>query len=215
MTNPLFIVIVGIDGSGKSTLVESLGRRGLRVRTWRDLQRIPAAAPFVPVKPILSRSAASPLFRAVFIGGYLAAEYDYLVKPCLEAGHSVILDSYYFKSLAKETFYMVSHPILAEICAALPKPDVVIYLDVDPTIAARRKKHFTPYEYNVSPELDDIVQFNRRISDIMQELISDIPKVIIDANSPANELESSVISGLEELGVIPASGKPWSGSMES
>lgn len=203
LQNPLFVVIVGIDGSGKTSLVNRLKQQGFEPRTWRDLQQIPEAAHLAPPRPTLVRSILSPLPRAIFVGGHFVAEYEYLIRPRLENGQSVLFDSYYFKGLGKETIYKVVHPVFFEICRALPKPDVVFYLDVDPVIAFCRKKRLSPYEYLVSPTEDDFVAFQRQLARLLKATTNGIYTKVIDANQPLDEVELSVVSQLGQLGLVP------------
>ncbi|MGQ4436280.1 MULTISPECIES: dTMP kinase [unclassified Streptomyces] len=143
----LFLVLLGIDGSGKTSLLSSLHHDSLVTASWRDLRNHELPSVMAPDAPTVIKNRLSDVPRAMFIGGHIVAQYEYLVRPVTDLGKHVLLDSYWYKVLAKEDLFDRLHPGLAELRSLLPVPDAVILLDVSPQTAyARKHSRTTPYE---------------------------------------------------------------------
>lgn len=159
-----FIVLLGIDGSGKTSLLRALAARGLRTAQWQQLRDHDVPAALAPTAPTAVKNGLTPLARAMFIGGHLVAQYEYLVRPQIETGRTVVLDSYYFKVLAKERILGVAHPALVDLCAELPQPDLLLHLDVTPQESRRRKQgRISSYEH-FEPDETTYLTFQTRLA---------------------------------------------------
>jgi len=153
----LFIVFEGIDGSGKSTQVERLARRlrrrGLEVVTLRE----PTQGKWGKKIRELSRTSGS-VTPEEELELFIRDRRENVVKnirPALEAGKTVILDRYYFSTLAYQGARGLD---LEEIRRRHRKfavvPDLVFILDVPVSTGLRRIKdrpiiygHFEEKEY--------------------------------------------------------------------
>jgi thymidylate kinase len=106
---------------------------------------------------------------------------------------NVVLDSYHYKLLAKERLYSVSDESLERLCAELPPPDAVIFLDVDPMTAFERKSgEMSPYEYRGEPSLESFVSFQHSLRELVLEQLISIPHMIVDGSLPPEELLAEV-----------------------
>ncbi|MEO3809588.1 hypothetical protein ABGB17_11360 [Sphaerisporangium sp. B11E5] len=195
MAQGRFMVLAGIDGSGKSSVLSRLDVHGLLTTNWCELRGHQETAALAPRNPTGVKNRLPPLSRAMFIGGHLVAQYEQLVRPSVEAGHSVLLDSYYYKVLAKELVLRASHPSLAELCAELPEPDCVIFVDVPPQVSFRRKDgRVSSYERFMrdSPH-QDYVTFQSMVRDIIMRRVTEVPDHhIVDGDKPLSEVLESV-----------------------
>lgn len=195
-----FVVVVGIDGSGKTTLLRALDVPGTVVASWQDLRSHEAPATLAPESPTLIRNRVPPLARAMFIGGHLVAQYEYLVRPRIEDGVNVVLDSYHYKLLAKERLYGASDESLERLCAELPPPDAAIFLDVDPVTAFERKSgELSPYEYRGEPSLESFVAFQHLLRELVLEQLASVPHVVIDGAQQPEVLLAEASTAIERL----------------
>jgi thymidylate kinase len=197
---PRFLVLVGIDGSGKTTLLRALNISGLITTSWRELRSHEVPATLAPDAPTRIKNRVPLLSRAMFIGGHLVAQYEYLVRPALEDGANVMLDSYYLKLLAKERIFGTAHPALEELCHELPLPDGVIYVDVPPSVSFRRKAgNISPYEYIGTLSERSYVEFQSMVANEMKAMIAYLPSVTIPGTLPIPDLRQAAVLAAETL----------------
>jgi thymidylate kinase len=201
---PLFLVLVGIDGSGKSTALDQLSRPGLVVRRWQDLRSHEVAASLAPDAPTDIKNRATPLARAMFIGGHLVAQYEYLVRPQLEASSSVLLDSYYYKLVAKERLFGVADPSLERLCRELPQPDGVVLLEVPAATSYGRKAgKLSPYEYRGEATRGSYIAFQELLAASLRKQLRSVRHERVDAAAPADVVLERVGEAVDRL-CLPA-----------
>lgn len=197
----LFLVLLGIDGSGKTTLLSSLKDESLVTASWRDLRNHELPSVMAPDAPTRIKNRLSDIPRAVFIGGHIVAQYEYLVRPETSAGRHVILDSYWYKVLAKEHLLGRLHPVLGELRELLPVPDAVILLDVSPQTAyARKCRASTPYERFGDLDAEGgFVRFQTSLFARWETELSGHPAVYrVDGERDADEVRAS-LAGIVDL----------------
>ncbi|NED11509.1 hypothetical protein [Streptomyces sp. SID9124] len=176
----LFIVLLGIDGSGKTSLLSELSDNNLTTVSWRELRHHELPSVMAPDAPTDVKNRLSDLPRAMFIGGHIVAQYEHLVRPNVTAGRNVLLDSYWYKVLAKERLVGRTHPALDELRLLLPVPDAVVLLDVDPRTAwARKNASCTPYEHFDDPagRRAGFIRFQQRLRERWEDDLRDHPAV--------------------------------------
>ncbi len=191
-----FLVLVGIDGSGKTSLLSALADLGMLTGSWRDLRDHDLPQAMAPDAPTQIKTRLNPMPRTMFVGGHLVAQYEYLVRPAVEAGTDILLDSYWYKVLAKERLLGRLHPSLTELCRALPVPDAVVFLDVDPRVALRRKGgRVTAYECLGAPGDESFLRFQTLLrQEIMADLAS-VPQVHrVDADADPGAVLDQVVA---------------------
>lgn len=196
-----FGVVVGMDGSGKSTLLASLKEKGFCVYSWRDLRGYEAVKHTVPDNPLEIKECLKPMSRATFVLSHLVAEYEYLVDPVIQRGEMVLLDSYYFRWLAKEHLYGKSDSLLLGLCKYLPRPDFILLLSLPAEIAYLRKETigFNAAEYLNRQTLSDFVRFQNTVIDMCLELMRGLEVITIDATQDIRAVESEVIAHLRQV----------------
>jgi thymidylate kinase len=180
-----FLVLLGTDGSGKSTVLSRVRLPGLVTASWRDLRSHDLPAMLAADAPTHIKDRLPGLSRAMFIGGHLVAQYEYLVRPQTDIGNHVLLDSYYFKLLAKERLLGTVHPVLEELCAELPAPDGVIYLDVPAhTGLARKAGAISSYECFGEPTPPSFLTFQTRLAAMLKDELARLPHVVVSGDGP-------------------------------
>jgi dTMP kinase len=135
MNHGLFIVIEGIDGTGKSTQVKRLGdwfeSQGREV----VLSREPTAGPWG--SKVRESAASGRLSAAEELQCFLNDRAEHvreLIRPALAAGKVVILDRYYFSTMAYQGargFDPVEIRRRNEEFAPVPDRLLIMDLDVD------------------------------------------------------------------------------------
>ena len=142
-----FIVVEGIDGSGKSTVAarvaDELTRRGRKVLRTRE----PGGTPLgEKIRTLLldAKNAEMVPFTELFL--YMASRaqlVDEVIRPALRKGIDVVCDRYYYSTAAYQgAAGKVGIPVVitvAETIAKFERPDLVALLDLDPSIARRRE----------------------------------------------------------------------------
>ena len=141
-----FIVVEGIDGSGKSTVAarvaDELTRRGRKVLRTREPGGTPLSEKIRALLLDAKNSEMVP-FTELFL--YMASRaqlVDEVIRPSLREGVDVVCDRYYYSTAAYQgAAGRVGIPIVLEVAekiAKFEKPDLVALLDVDPAVARGR-----------------------------------------------------------------------------
>ena len=162
------VVFEGIDGSGKSTQMERTAR-------WLHNLGYPVVKRREPTEGDFGR-----ILRASAVGGRLSPEdeRDHFVqdrrwhvanhiRPALEAAKVVLLDRYYFSSIAYQGARGLDlNDIRRRNEAIAPPPDIVLLLDLDPETALQRiQRHRAE-----SPNLYEKFDYLRAVRDIFLSL---------------------------------------------
>lgn len=202
-----FIVLEGIDGSGKTTQIEQLASH------LRSLGRevVVTAEPTISVSGGLLRDALGGLqkrtacemaalfvldriFHNVSKGG---------IKELLDNGYDVICDRYYYSSLAyqgSETdFDWVMRMNLD--CPEIQRPDLCIFLDVDPDVSLGRiASSRASTEIYEKKEL--LEKFRARFLSVFDMLKDRENIAIVDASQPRERVAELVFEAVEtRLGI--------------
>lgn len=145
-----FIIMEGIDGTGKSTLArlvaEALEQRGRRVTLTREPSSLPSG------KLILERLAAGNFATTPheWLGMFVTdrrESIDTIVKPALAQGIDVIQDRSMYSTLVYQGAMGVPEDeILKRHEGWHPKPDLLVILDIAPRFGlARTRKRSLGY----------------------------------------------------------------------
>lgn len=135
-----FIVIEGIDGSGKGTQAKALKERLKDLGKDVLLTREPTKGPTGRLirehlsNPFLDDEALALLFASDRIE-HLEKE----IRPAMDSGKFVISDRYVYSSIAYQG-QKIDMEWVGDINKYADKPDLAILLDLDPKIAERRMK---------------------------------------------------------------------------
>jgi dTMP kinase len=164
-----FISLEGLDGAGKTTIAQRLA--DLFSKKGNDVVFVARTSPQVPDGYL--RKHMEALREAIYdcytdlecpfdeLGNkhwlYLFAAWFYaldraVVQPFLAEGRHVIIDGWFYKILSRFSLKQDMDKTHVDACfTGLTIPDYVILLDVEPTVAASRKRNFT---YTESGNMD-------------------------------------------------------------
>lgn len=140
MSRPFFIVIEGIDGTGKSTQVQRLAGwlrgKGHEVVTSRE----PTSGPWgTKLRESASTGRLSPEDELQYFLNDRQQHVEELISPSLAAGKIVILDRYYFSTMAYQGARgFDATEIRTKNEAFAPVPDLLLILDLEVDAALTR-----------------------------------------------------------------------------
>ena len=138
----LLIVFEGIDGAGKSTHLRRLAH-------WLDVQGLDHVAQREPTDgphgqrlralAAKGRDAICPEEECRLFLLDRRDDVEHNIRPALEAGRIVLLDRYYFSTMAYQgALGLDVWRILRQNESFAPQPDLVLYLDANPEVALNR-----------------------------------------------------------------------------
>lgn len=137
----VFLVFEGIDGAGKSTQIRLLGDRLRAAGLDPVLSREPTDGPWgrrIRESAITGRMDPADELQA-FIHDR-TEHLQQLVLPALAAGRIVILDRYFYSTIAYQGTRASGDPaaVRRTMESLFPAPDLVLWLDLPPDLALRR-----------------------------------------------------------------------------
>jgi dTMP kinase len=140
------IVIEGLDGAGTTTqvrrLVEHLNARGTRAHATREPSDGPVGRLIREMLTGGHAIAGQAISQSTFGLLFAADRLDHLqreVEPALHAGTWVVSDRWYHSSLAYQGTG-ADRDWIAMLNARARKPDITVFLEVRPEVAAERRK---------------------------------------------------------------------------
>ncbi|ADV64999.1 dTMP kinase [Desulfurococcus mucosus] len=196
-----FIVLEGLDGAGKTTvahrLVEELESRGF-----------PAIYTYEPTDSEIVKAVKSIYsdLRDAYIDALAFAldrliHVKSLVKPFIEKGVTVVSDRYFYSSVAYQSASGAPFDWILEVNKYALKPDVAIYLDVDPEEGLSRKttstSRFPEYEKK---------EFLHRVREAYVRMVEIGLLTRVDASRPLGEVYAevwSIVQGVIGRGHAP------------
>ena len=201
------ICLFGIDGSGKSSLLEILNKSKLENTICTScIKNAVFEEELYQAEKTLQfhrNDIFSHEFKHVLhIGSVIFRMYNEIL-PILDTGKNVILDRYALCiKLFTELFLQPSCNCLSKALECLPNPDIGIYLNVDVDIAIARiqqrsRKTGIPPHYSESRQA--LILKQTKYEDIIPS--EPYPIIEINANDDINIVYSTVLKILEQLEV--------------
>ncbi len=201
-----FIVIEGLDGSGKSTqikmLSEFLESRGEKVYVTAEPQYYETGA---YIRRILSESLEKNMYlqAALFLADRLEhiTHPEFGIKTKLDEGYTVICDRYYYSSFAYQGTASDMNWVM-DInlkCPEILTPDLCIFLDVNPDTCKERidTSRDGAELYEKSTEL--MRRIRQNFIDVLDKLKARENIKIIDANKGLEEIHKDILNAIEEV----------------
>ena len=194
MYNKKLICITGPDGSGKSTLINSL------LAHFPSAKKIGIWDAFASNQNVVFDSKASidnylcklsPLSRTFFLTHALHESIKNIEKSEADI---IFLDSYFYKYYCSELTLGTPLEIIKTLSQHFIQPDVVISLIADASLCATRKNTFTRYEcgLDASPNKKSFIDFQKKCADNWPYFKQDSWVNIDATNTSENILEITI-----------------------
>jgi dTMP kinase len=210
-----FLVFEGLDGSGKSTLIQKLSiELKSRGRGFR-LTREPGGTPLAEdIRRLLLRTDAEVPVAATELLLYAASRAQHVahvIKPTLEAGEWVLCDRFIASSVAFQCFARglprKDVDWLNTFACQGVKPDLTILLDL--TVEQSRKRQERRQGAGQQPDDPkgdrmerESIAFHENVRRGYLEQAKEDPKawLVLDANQTPDEMKARVLTELEARG---------------
>jgi dTMP kinase len=154
------IVLVGVDGAGKTTLTETvaerlspLGVRGLSHRTIGDdapayVERAMRAVARLlwPEEDTTFDHLLPPEFYVHLKATWYSLFCECVAAPVRSDGYTLLVDGWVYKFIAKMTLDDYPEARLREVFSHVPEPDLVLLVDTDVEAIWNRRSDFKPHE---------------------------------------------------------------------
>ena len=205
MKNSLFIVIDGIDGSGKSEIVKMLYNylfsRNKKYRILTTME--PTNGVFgTKIRDILDKEKNPLTSSRKLLELFLKDREQHLkktIEPFLKSSNRnelniVLCDRYYYSTIAFQGAQGMDVKDLIEKNKKFRKPDIAFILDVEPFLALKRIEYRKKEKFEQLEFMEKIRGNFLRLSKLLNENIK-----IIDSSKTLNEVFENIQQEMEKI----------------
>jgi len=183
----MFVVIEGLDGAGKSTIISELKyilkyEKGIKV--YATAEPSSELISGMLTRLILrSKEKLEPISYVLYLYADRIEHWNKIIKKKLEEGCLVLCDRYFYSTLAYQsalgvdekflefiTDYLISKNIIGE-------PSLKIFIDVDPEISIKRLNSRVK-----SKEIFENLEFLKKVRERYLEIAKKYNMIILDNN---------------------------------
>ena len=187
----IMIVLLGPDGSGKSSVIRQLisaplpafqRTKYIHLRPRIGLMTNEKAVPVVDPHDKASRSRLASIVKILYFLFDYGVGYVWKIQPLLMRSTLVVFDRYYHDLLVDPKRYRYGGPMwLARLVGKIiPRPDLCLLLDAPPEVLRSRKQEVSFEETN-----------RQRVAYL--ELVRGMKNdVVVDASKPLNDVVAEV-----------------------
>lgn len=202
-----YVVLEGISGSGKGTqserLVKNLMHAGRKV--------CQVAEPTTLLAPILAawrellqeKRINDPLGELLLFAGDRSCLISSSVRPALELGHIVVSARSFLSAMVYQSVGESDYPYIAFIHRFVPRPDLIILLDISAQEAKKRilqRSHETGRELSSNEVLPKLITDREKYKAVVQEYFPGAQ--IIDGARSMEAVERDIWQCVIAAGVI-------------
>lgn len=192
------IVFEGIDGGGKSTQLQTLAER--LASTGREVvcSREPTRGPHgMALRRSMAEGRLDPDEELRLFLADRREHVETLIAPALARGALVLLDRYYFSTVAYQGARGLDQgALLSSNEAFAPAPDLLVILDLDPEDGLTRVRKGR----GQTPDTFEVPELLTRSRQIFLTLAARLPYAhVIDALNPAEDVSAAIYEHVEPL----------------
>ena len=192
----VFVTFEGVEGSGKTTLVEMTGKALSRFQPL--IVREPGGTALGERLRELVLHTPGPMAAEAELYLFMSARAELIaerIRPVVEAGGLVIADRYHDSSRA---YQGGGRGVEVEWPAAFPKPDQTFLLAIDPMLGLQRRLGLGPEADRLESEPPE---FHRAVAAAYDRLAAEEPGrwVRLDGTRPQKALLEDVLAHVEPL----------------
>lgn len=203
MTKGKFIVLEGIDGSGKTTQLQRLVQRFETQQQKVYATKEPTDRPIGKIiRQVLNRELK--MSEKTMAALFLADRLDHIenqengMLSLIESGTNVVCDRYYLSSYAYHSAYVPLDWVMAanSECAKLLRPDLIVFLDISPEKSLERLRE--------SRQFLDLYETEERLTKVrtnyfvaMQRIGQEENILVIDATLEEEEIADRIWKTVE------------------
>lgn len=194
----VFLVFEGIDGTGKSTQIRLLEQRLHAAGVTPLLSREPTEGPWG--RRIRESATTGRMTPSEELQAFIHDRTEHLrglILPALAAGRIVILDRYFYSTIAYQGTRPGGDPaaVRKTMESLFPPPDLVLWLDLEPSEALRRivaHRGEVPNEFEREEGLESARKVFRSLAGDRFRRIDALPNEKTVAAAVWNEAESVI-----------------------
>lgn len=195
-----FVVFEGINGCGKTTLLTKLERsladQNIPHRTTREPGGTPLGTEIRKLLLEWEGEPKDPRTELLLFAADRAEHIEKVVRPAKQEGEWLLCDRFIYSTIAFQGYGRgLSRTLIDEannLAIGETTPDLVILLDIDPVVAAKRMANRS--DNGRDSFEDEALAFHRRIRDGFLEIASSLPTpfLVLDAELTPDELLRTV-----------------------
>lgn len=189
----IFIVIEGVDGSGKTTQAKFLVRK-----LCKSYSAVFTAEPshgkigkFIRNRILYGETRPPVSVEALLFAADRIDHINSEVQPALDEGKIVVSDRYVYSSLAYQGSSGLSLGWIETINQLALKPDLALFIDVAPEVVLERLKRKKSVMENLETQ--------RKVRDIYYKFVEKGELLRIDGDKPKNEVAKEVLLAVRAL----------------
>ncbi len=201
-----FIVVEGLDGCGKSTQIQLISEK---LKSQGKLVYITAEPTNYETGAYLRRILSDSLDKDMYLQGalFLADRIEHIthsefgIKKYLDEGYIVVCDRYYFSTFAYQgTACDMDWVMNINLgCKQILKPDLCVFLDVDPNTCKRRIDDVREKPELYEKDANKMMQIRDKFMSVFDRLEATHNIAIIDANKSIDEIFNDAFSEIEKI----------------
>ena len=197
------MIIVGIDGAGKSTVVRHLAGRGYQTSHWRMLRHVSAQWAERVDNAATTLQGLRGRERTGFILTLMDAEWNACILPHVAAGQDVVCDGFCLRPLAKELVFGDGDVEAVVGASPLIGDELVVMIDVPVEVAVRRKQGHAISAYECFSSSADFAEFQAVQREQLLTMVNARTHVVVDGTGPEDVVAREVVRILEQRGLFP------------